>query len=116
MTTPAEPGRQRDAEQTRKDPNLEDRTSDTPWPTSTKVASVVHYARRLSDDPSPVEVQATVPPLLADLPIAIPSTIATESAEAERDLAKLDSHASALPTSVVEAVTTSLLRSESLSH
>ena len=119
MTEQEATGQPRDAGQhtveTGNDAVPERRLSDAPWPESTTVATVVHYSRRLSEDPSPVEVQATIPPLLADLAIAIPSTIATESAEAERDLATLDAYASGLPLSVVEAVTTSLLRAESLS-
>ncbi len=119
MTRPENPDQRRDSNQnareTGPDGHAETRSFDTRWPTSEKVTSVVHSSSRLSADPTPVEVQATIPPLLADLPIAIPSTIATESAEAERELAKLDAYALALPPTVIESVTTSLLRAESLS-
>ena len=85
------------------------------WPQSRTVTATVFYSRRPSDDPGPVDVQATIPPLLADLQLNIPADISQQSVAAERALATLDVEASRLPPSVTEAVTISLLRAESVS-
>lgn len=97
------------------DRDVLDRMPSSDWPQSRTVSSTVMYSRRLSDDPIQVDVEATIPPLLADIHVTVPSAIAAQSARAERDLALLDSDAEHLEPDVVEAVTTSLLRAESLS-
>ncbi len=90
-------------------------STDHGWPPSQQVPSSAYYARRVSDTPTLVDIEATVPPQLAYLAIDIPSPIITASVEAERDLARLDQQATAISSDVLEAVTTSLLRAESLS-
>ena len=85
------------------------------WPRSDVVESTLSYSRRITDDPQQVRIQATVPPNIGSLGISIPSFVFTESARAERALVRLDGYARALTPDVIEAVTTALLRAESVS-
>jgi Fic family protein len=85
------------------------------WPVAERVPVTIVTGDEAWRDGETHQLQAVVPPSIAGLSIAIPSSILGKIVEAERALVALDADLDSIEPSVVETITFALLRSESLS-
>jgi hypothetical protein len=86
------------------------------WPVADRVpVTIIAVGKSWRDDYTTHHLDAVVPPIIADLPIALPDSLGSAVVAAERALAELDAHLDASDAAVVEATTFALLRSESVS-